>query len=353
MKINFIVPFTGFTGGIKIVFEYANRLKERGHDVVIYVPMKAYKFSGKGIRGIFKVLKGSIGNTFKRGKKVEWFNLNVDIKLVPLIKNPFIRDADITVATAWPTAYDVNKLNKSKGKKFYFIQHYEIWSGDSKIVDDSYRLPLNQIVIARWLKELMKDKFGNNNTTLIYNGINLDEFNSHNRVKQSDKVICMMYHDLEWKGFKDGLKAFELVKNKYPNIKLKLFGIKQGSDIPDYAEFKLNPTREELKEIYSSSDIFLFPSKSEGWGLTVIEAMACGCAVVGTKTGAIDEIGKHEENCLLSEPNDVKSLAMNLEKLITDKKLIYKLSKSSIQTAQLFDWGLSVKKMEKLFEDKI
>ena len=352
MKINFIIPFTSLTGGIKIVFEYCNRLKERGHDVVIYVPMKAYRFNNKGVLGNLKIIKSSIGNTFKRGTNVEWFDLNVDIKLVPLIKNCFIRDADVVVATAWPTAYDVNCLQDSKGRKIYLIQHYEKWSGDEIDVDNSYKLPLNQIVIAKWLKDLMKDKF-NRESNLIYNGIDSNDFNNKKSNKNKNIVVSMLYHRLEWKGYEDGLKAFEIAKQTHPNIKLKLFGIEKGENIPEYAEFYLNPSREEIKKIYSDSDIFIFPSRSEGWGLTVIEAMACKCAVVGTNTGAISEIGIDRENCLVSEPGNVEELAMNLVRIINDTELRTYISNNGYNTATKFDWKISVDKMEKYFKNLI
>lgn len=351
MKINFIVPFTSLTGGIKIIFEYCNRLSARGHDVLIYVPMKAYKFNNKGLVGKLVTLKSSVGNTLKRGTKVDWFDLDAKVKLVPIIKNAFIRDADICVATAWPTAYDVYNLDDSKGKKVYLIQHYEIWSGEKDLVDGSYKLPMNQIVIAKWLQETMKDKF-NQNSTLIYNGINFDEFKYKDEFKDNkDIIISMLYHSLEWKGFKDGLSAFEIVKKKYPGIKLKLFGTESGEDIPEYAEFYEMPTKSELNNIYNESDIFIFPSKSEGWGLTVVEAMACKCAVVGTNTGALSEIGIHEKNAMISNPNDVNALAENIIKLIDNEEIRKNISEEGYITALNLDWSISVDKIENLFKE--
>lgn len=353
MKINFIVPFTYLTGGIKIVFEYCNRLKSRGHDVVIYVPMKAYKFNNDGFIGVLKTIKSSIGNTFKRGTKVDWFDLNVEVKLVPMIKDSFIRDADICVATAWPTAYDVYNLNYDKGKKVYFIQGYEIWSGDIVKVDNSYRLPLNQIVISKYLLDIINEKFSRK-SILIHNGINLDDFKLKNDIDNENKdniVISILYHNLEMKGFEDGIKAIELVKKKHKNIKLKLFGMHSGNNIPEYAEFYENPSKKELNNIYASSDIFIFPSRSEGWGLTIIEAMACKCAVVGTNTGALSEIGVHEKNSLISEPNDVNALAENIIRLIENPKMRKKISENGYNTALSLDWSNSVDKIEKIFNE--
>lgn len=348
MKINFVIPFSNLTGGIKVIFEYCNRLKEFGHEINIYVPMKAYKFNNSGISGFFKTLRSSIGNTFIRGKKVKWFNLNCKIKLVPHITDRYIEDADICVATAWPTAYDVEKLCESKGKKVYFIQGYEIWSGNKEEVETSYKLRLNQIVITKSLKNIMNNKF-KKNATIIYNGIDKNDMYFDNKISCKDIVISIMYHELEIKGFKDGVSAIELVREKYPQIRVKAFGTKRGEDIPDYIEFYENPTREELKQIYIDSDIYVFPSRSEGWGLTVIEAMACKCAVAGTNTGAISEIATDYKDCLISEPMDIKALSQNIIKLIENDSLRNDISKNAFDLASRFEWNKSVKKMEEFF----
>lgn len=351
MKINFIVPFTGFTGGIKMAFEYANRLHEKGHDVIFYVPMISYKFNNYGVKGFFNRFRATISINIKSRNKIKWFNLKVPVKVVPAISDKYVRDADASIATAWPTAFDVNNLHKLKGEKIYFIQHYEIWSGPKEKVDDSYRLPLKQIVIARWLKDLMKEKFNRNNVNLIYNGIDFDCFHNENKRINNNKVVAMLYHDLKWKGYEDGLRAFEIVKKNIPNLKLVLFGLKKGSNIPDYAEFHLNPSSTELNNIYSKSDVFIFPSKNEGWGLTPVEAMACKCAVVGTNTGALSEIGVHEKNALISYPEDVDGLANNLEKIILDEVLLKNISLEGYKTALNFNWDRSVDKFEKILSE--
>lgn len=347
MMINFIAPFTNKTGGIKIIFEYANRLKEKEHDVVIYVPMKAYKFNNKGIIGKFKTIKSSLGNIFKRGTRVNWFNLDVSLRLVPLIKSKYIRDADVSIATAWPTAYDVYNLDDSKGKKYYFIQGYEIWSGNKYDVDNTYKLPLKQIVIAQWLKDLMENQFQSNDVTVAYNGIDFKEFYNNNKIFNNN-IISMMYSRQNWKGYKEGLKAFERIKDRYHGLRLILFGMEKGDDIPDYAELHLNPSKKELREIYSNSDIFIFPSKFEGWGLTPLEAMACKCAVVGTKVGCMCEIGIHKQNAMLSESNDIETMSYNIECLLNDKQLLESVSEEGFKTVLKFDWNKSVKQFEEI-----
>lgn len=351
MKINFIIPFTNKTGGIKMIFEYANRLQEKGNDVLIYVPMLAYKFNNKGLIGSLKRIKAS-GSTIKRCNNVNWFDLKVPIKLVPTISDRYIRNANSILATAWPTAKDVYNLNNNKGNKYYFIQGYEIWSGKKEEVDQSYLLPLKQITIANWIKELMVGKFKRTDTQIVYNGIDFNEFNNKNKKfeNHNKQIVCMMYSKSEFKGYKEGLEAFESVKSRLPELKLILFGMEKGENIPSYAEFHLNPSREELKSIYCKSDVFIFPSKFEGWGLTPLEAMACKCAVVGTNVGAINEIGVNGENVLISEPGDVEVLAQNLYEILNDIELMKKISINGYNTVINFSWDKSIEKFENILK---
>lgn len=351
MKINIIIPFTSLTGGVRIIFEYANRLMKKNHDVVIYSLLIPYKIYYPRYMDKLRMTRDILKN-IKKWNKVDWFDLNVPIKIIPSVNNKFIRDADIIIATAWPTASQVFDLEQCKGKKVYFVQDYEIWHGHEEQVNYSYKLPMTQIVIASWLRDLMVTKFKKNNVNLIYNGIDFSElYNNKKNINEDGRIVSMLYHHLESKGFADGLKAFEEVKMKLPDLKLILFGSSSGDNIPEYAEFHLKPSREELREIYCKSDLFIFSSRAEGWGLTPLEAMACKCAVAATNTGAIKEIGINGVNTLVSEPGDVKALADNIYKILTDKSLLNRISTGGYETIQKFDWENSVISFEKVLED--
>ncbi|MGG1071849.1 glycosyltransferase family 4 protein [Priestia megaterium] len=345
MKINFVLPFTNPTGGIRVIFEHANRLTDMGHDVVCYVPMVAYKFGSKGFKGFIKRCKSSIGNSIKRRNKVNWINVQANIQLVPFINDRYIRKADATFATAWPTAYSVNKLSAKVGKKFYFIQHYEIWSGSKHEVDNSYKLPLKQITIATWLKELMEKEFESTGISVVVNGNDLKVPKEFVKPLNPKKKVLMMYNSLEWKGFKDGLKAFEIAKKTYPSLELVLFGNEYSDEIPGYAKFIEKPDRNQLKELYKLADLFIFPSKFEGWGLTVIEAMGCKCAVVGTNVGCMDDVGKHKVTAMISTPQDIDAMAKNIVELIANPELTLSISEQAYELVNTFTWENSTKKL--------
>ena len=353
MIINFVVPFVEKTGGIQVVFTYANELQKRGHDVKIYYPFFPYPMSYTGIRYIEKFMKTMFNGFFRHRWRVEWFNLLAPLKLVPVINKHTIRDADAIIATAWPTAYDISLLPKNKGTKFYFIQHYEIWSGEKEKVDNSYKLELNQIVIAKWLRDLMIDRFNRKNVFICHNGINLSEFFPDRLYKKQKHrfEILLLAHPVELKGMKDGIRVVNYLKENGYDVGLKLFGMGKCDGIPDYAELYINPSKDELRRLYSNSDVYLFPSWQEGWGLTVIEAMACKCAVVGNEVGCLLDIGKNGYNCMLSKPHDVSTMVKNIIELIDDLSKLEEIRNNGYNTVQAMSWEKSFDKFERIIEE--
>jgi len=354
LKINFILPFKSLNGGVKVVLEYANHLTELGHSVTVTYPLIPYYFGEKkfNIKDRWWQLRGLAANLI-RGNKINWFNLKAILKRVPRISNRFLQDSDIVVATAWPTAYSVARLFERKGKKFYFIQHYEIWKGQRERIDESYRLPLKKIVIATWLKMLMKKNFGDSNVPVIINAINLETFYNENKVFNNPPRILLMYHDLEFKGFNDAIKAMDLVKRKNPNIKVVVFGTKKYHDLQSGIEYYLKPFGETLRALYCSSDIFVSPSWSEGCQLPPMEAMACKCAVVASNVGGIPDYVVPGETALVFEPKDIQTMANHILYLLENPDELKRISFAGYQHIKNFTWDKAVRKIEKIFREEL
>ena len=339
MKINFVIPFKRLSGGIRVVFLYANYLTQKGHDVVCYMPMINYR--GKD-QTIFFRIKASLSNTFK---KEYWFQKKFDLKIVPLIQHPFIRDADVTVATAWQTAYDVCKLPSRCGEKVYFVQDYEVFNGEVKDVDRSYRLGLHTITITQQLAQMLKNRFYIN-AEVIYNGLDKNEFIMEEKEQHSCPVLMMMYHEAEHKGCKPGLEIVDKLKAKYPELKLNMFGRKKGNNIPKYVNFIENPSREQLMKMYRDSDIYLFTSNKEAWGLPIMEAMANKCAVVGFCVGAMAEIAT-DYNSVIIDNFDFSQMEKEVERLLNDKEKLQLLQEEAYKTALKFKWETQYAHFEK------
>ncbi len=101
--------------------------------------------------------------------------------------------------------------------------------------------------------------------------------------------------------------------------------------------FRLNDpiTHEELADRYRSAAISLLVSEREGFGLTLVEAMLCGCAVIGARSGGITDIIQTDgEEGLLVPLNDVDALYQALKQLLTDNSLRRRLANAGRESAE-------------------
>lgn len=348
MKVNFILtsPVNHPVGGYKMVFEYANRLTKRGHEVMItFDCSKGWKYHNKIPRSI----KGLIYR-LRVWYFPKWFPLNSKVHKIFAYKElseSNLPDADIVCATAVGTAYSVLRLTPSKGYKMYLIQDFENWgSWTAQDVIKTYHLGMKNIVIAKFLQKIVEDSGAE--CVLIPNGVDFNVFNLDIPIEQRhDKVISMLYHLQPHKGAKYGIDALKQLKQRYPNLQAILFGVpKRPGDLPEWIEYVQSATQEQLRKIYNRSMIYMCPSIKEGFGLTGAEAMACGCAYVASDYGGVHEYAEDGRNVLLSAPKDVEGLVKHVSYLFDHDDIRIKMSKQGYEDIQRLDWDKSVNKFE-------
>lgn len=171
--------------------------------------------------------------------------------------------------------------------------------------------------------------------------------------------------DVNWNKNVEGLiKAISNIKYQISNINLVLVGkafedrnlkeknsilqlIKQLNLINQTKILGYVPT-EDLVAIYNLATVFCLPSFSEGFGLPVLEAMACGCPVVAVKTSSLPEICG--EAAVLVDPYDINDISRGIEKAIKNKE---ELGEKGIKQAAKFSWRktaeLTLEVYEKVF----
>jgi len=342
MKINWIIPFTNMTGGIKVVFEHTYQLQQMGHEVKIFMPCIAYDFGAGNLWKRFRDWESFSRNNTLHGK-ADWYPHPMPIVKVPWISDLFLPEADVVIATAWPTAYSVAKLNPSKGKKFYFIQHYEDWTRVVAKVDGSYRLPIHHIVIATWLQELMLEKFQKKPAALVPNGVDTQVFYPEPDpiLQQQAPYALLLYHDLPWKGFADGITVYQSVRLKHPELKLKVFGMMPPPELPEGAEYFQAPSPSQLRKLYSNAFAFLSPSWKEGWHLPPMEAMCCNCPVIATNVGCIPDIGKHLKTAMVHQVQDINGMTQSFSILLQDPSLRDSIRNQGYNLMQDYTWHRS------------
>ena len=106
-------------------------------------------------------------------------------------------------------------------------------------------------------------------------------------------------------------------------------------------------SNEELICLYNLATVFVLPSLYEGFGLPILEAMACGCPVVTTRNGSIPEVAGE---AALYVPADVASLSKGIHSVFTDTKRANALSQQGILQAKKFSWRATADATVKTYE---
>lgn len=351
MRVNFIVPEISRTGGMNIIFKYANLLKDKGHDVILYTPVIPFNPHKGGVKWYYfkfqirTLLKWLFAGKNKLPENI--YPYKFKIKFVPIMLNMFVRDADVSIATSWPTAYPVYHFSASKGRKYYLIQDYEIWNSNVSAVDKTYTMPLKRIVCCRHMQNLLMEKFGSD-SELIYIGLDRERFNNSDKKYNNPRVILFNDHSLPNKNVEGSIYTAEKLKAEFPELVFRAFGVKEYHKMPDFVEFTVNPDDKRITKLYSEADIFIFASKYEGFGSPPSEAMACECAVVANAIAAVPEYSTHMVNAIHTDPNDNDGLYKGVKFLLENQELIPKLSKAAYHHIREFmDWDKSVEHFEK------
>jgi D-inositol-3-phosphate glycosyltransferase len=105
-----------------------------------------------------------------------------------------------------------------------------------------------------------------------------------------------------------------------------------------YISFVGPLTHGELCEYYRQATITVVPSYYESFGLVAVEAMACGCPVVASKTGGLQSNVLHHETGLLVEPRNAKKLAEAMGLLLNDSNLRSRMSRNAVANSKRFSW---------------
>ena len=350
MKIN--VLFLGNTthpaGGFKVVYEYCNKLAEYGHEVVInylYGPMLTGKHLPEIIRKpIVKLYSETVGPG-------SWFKLDRRIRKKVLSKPNKMAAGDVVISTALQTALMVKALPDRCGKKFYFIQDFENWSHSDEEVYASYAFGLTNIVVAKWLKDIV-DEHSSIPARLVSNCINTDVFcnKGENRRKHS---VVFHYRSADYKGPQYALETIRRLKDRYDDLVVDVISSEEKpKTLPKFCNFHHSISASEVAEINNRTEVFMCTTVEEGFGLPGLEAMACGCAVVSSSYRGVLEYAVDGENALLSPVRDVDAMVTNIVKLFEDDELRKKIAENGIKTGKERSLEKSAKEFESILMEE-
>lgn len=352
MRITFILPQVGTTGGMRVVATYADRLQRRGHDVqVVSTPAKPMPVIEK-LR--YKKRGWKIPDPNRKPRSY-FDDLDVPHNILDRFRpvtDRDVPDADAVIATWWETAEWVHRLSPSKGAKVFFIQHDESTFDHqpTKRVLATWRLPMAKITISQWLVDLARRRDPASPVFKVLNSVDTDLFHAEPRGRQPVPTIGLLYHYVGFKGVDVSLRAINRLAERMDRLKLLTFGVTDPVDalpLPPFAEHVTRPEQQHIRDIYSRCDVWLCGSRAEGFHLPPLEAMACRCPVVSTRVGGPMDIIQDGRNGYLADVEDDAALADHLERVLNQTETQWRvMSDAAWQTATDYTWEHATERFE-------
>ncbi len=160
------------------------------------------------------------------------------------------------------------------------------------------------------------------------------------------------------KNFGNLLRAYKKIQKFFPH-KLVVVGFKRWKyskdlqlidqlGLGDQVLFTNYVPDDDIPAIYNLASLFVFPSLYEGFGIPVLEAMACGCPVITTETGCSPEVAG--DAAVLVNPYDPEHIAEAIQKVLTEEMLRKQLIERGLRRVQQFSWQKCAEETLALFE---
>lgn len=358
MRVTFLMPHASLNGGVRVCAIYAEHLRRAGHEVLaVWRPLPEFKLHVRAKEW----LKGR-GFNRPQGHPHHFQSTQVPCRVLERcrpIEARDLPDADVVVASWWETADWAAALPASKGAKVHLIQHDERQFPRQPIdrVAATWRLPnFRRVVVAHWLAELGQREFGVESIDVVPNGVDADFFTAPPRDRHAVLTVGLMHSNLAFKGTDIAVRGIEEARRAGLNLKVVAFGqepIDNQHPLPTGTHYHYRPTQEQIRDAYASADVWLFTSRSEGFGLPILEAMACRTPVIGTPAGAAPELISRGGGLLVphDDPHAIAAALMKFSQL--EQHEYRSLANHARATAEANTWPQNARLFETVLLETI
>jgi glycosyltransferase involved in cell wall biosynthesis len=302
MKICFIEPHLRYgIGGIRRIIEVSNRLQKLGHDVSIFVP---------------------------EGKKCSWI-----VNDIPTFKIDTLKDFTFDVSVFnLAEQYKIALSSKAKRKIFWVLApeaNYKNPVIPLEAIRQGFYFVVNSTFMKRYLIAKRGTPLRQANVPIIPAGINPEHFRYDPTIRKETDVLYFG-SNRPWKGTAMAEEALRRIKKLRC---MKMYG-------------KSTP-QNEMYKLYNKSILYVSAAASEGFSMTQLEAMACGCAVVTTDDGGSRDYIKHGYNALVVQRSS-QNIRDGVIRLLANKPLIKLFIHNGLKTAaeRRFNWDTIAKGFE-------
>jgi len=369
MNICIVVPyFTPYVRGNE--YGLAESLTKLGYDVTIIAS------KGKAPREVKKEFSGEFGF------KVKYLPTILDIGENPIVYGLNLKGCDVALlqedysfichkAYAEAKKYGIKTILSlvrgyyPKGYKGLFL----------KLFDQLKNKELREgadVLTARCsaTKDFMEKELEvKREIEIMYSGVDTDLFKplsepSGKYLAEGGFKILTIARLHKYKGLEYLIEAMQFLRDQMPEVKLYMLGkgpeeknlknLVKRLGLESEIEFlQRSIPNYEMPFLYRECDIYVQPSLIEPYGIAVLEAMACGKPVIGTKVGGMTDTIKDDETGFLVEPGNAKELADRISVLKDRNKRTEMGIRAREWVVSKFDWMLVGKKYQDVIEELV
>lgn len=348
-------------GGAEVhMHEIFSRIAKKGHTVHLisceipgfpnYEDIDGIKIFRKGNRSLFNFFVPSLYK--KMDSKYNYDIVIDDINKIPFYTPLFIKKPLLAISHHFFGKSIYREANLIAGSYVYFSEY---------LVNLIYKKTPFVVVSQSTLDEFVERGFNTSNFRIVTNAIAQENF-PMNLCEKNDQLTVSYFGRLKkYKSVDHLFYAFEKVKCSYPNSRLEVIGrgdyrpylekLAQQLKISDSVIFHGFVSEEEKVSILAKSHVVVNTSMKEGWGITNIEANACGTPVISADVPGLRDSVAKDISGLLYKYGNVDELSQKILQIFTDIDLRHKLSEGAIEWAKSFSWDKSADEMIDYMEE--
>ncbi|MBC8060572.1 MAG: glycosyltransferase [Clostridiaceae bacterium] len=214
---------------------------------------------------------------------------------------------------------------------------------------------------------LRTKEYCNNRIDVTHFGVDTELFSNISPILSNKHITIGTVRNLEQiYGINILISAFAELSKELNDLDLKLLILGDGSqkhklmklceslNISSHVTFTGFIDNNLVSTYINKMDIVCMPSLSEGFGVSAVEACACGRPIVASNVGGLTEIVNDNYNGYLIEPGDINALKNTLKKLITDKKRLLEFSKNARKIAvENYNWDKNASEMRSIYNNYV
>jgi glycosyltransferase involved in cell wall biosynthesis len=197
-------------------------------------------------------------------------------------------------------------------------------------------------------KDFIDDNIDPDSIAVVPNCIDLKEFSVSRRSGVVPTIVCVARLEHKKKGQDILIKALSIVKERSTPFKCQLIGEGPNrpflerlvSDLNLAEEVSFLGVRSDVAALLAQADLFVLPSRYEGFGIVILEAMASGLPVIVSDIDGPAEVVENRKNGLHFRSGDARDLADKIETVLSDADLRKRLSEASLLRAR--DYSIEV-----------